>query len=191
MHDDEPVSEVQPTGRTNSRMRQTVWDMVRSMGVVLAVVFLIVLLAWRPEPDAVKLVDPAPILGVASAQAEFDVLAASGLTEGWRPTSARWEPTEKSESAPVMHVGYVTPTDAYAQVVQSTARSAVFLDEQTDSGRQVGQQDVKGQMWERWERGDRRSLVLGTGAAITIVSGTASWEELGALAASLAPVATP
>lgn len=191
MHDDVRVSEVQPTGRRNPRMRQTVWDMVRSMAVVLAAVFLIVLLAWRPQPEAVKVVDPNPVLALAAAQAQFPVLAPTGLPEGWRPTSARWQPTEDSESAPVMHVGYVTPDDAYAQVSQSTARSAKFLDEQTAGGRAVGEQDVAGTSWERWETADRRSLVLGTGPSVTIVSGTGTWEELAGLAASLQPVATP
>lgn len=191
MHDDVGVSEVQPTGRSSPRMRQTVWDMVRSMAVVLVVVFLIVLLAWRPQPEAVTVVDPAPVVAMAAAQAGFPVLAATGLAEGWRPTSVRWEPTEDSESEPVLHVGYVTPTDAYAQVSQSTARSARYLDEQTAGGRPTGQQDVAGTSWERWETADRRSLVLGTGPSLTIVSGTGSWEELATLAASLRPATTP
>lgn len=191
MHDDVRVSEVQPTGRSSPRLRQTVWDMVRSMGVVLAVVFLIVLLAWRPQPDAVKVIDPVPVLTGAAAQADFPVLAPTGLPDGWRPTSARWQPTEDSESAPVMHVGYVTPTDSYAQVSQSTARSAKYLDEQTAGGQPIGQLDVNGTTWEKWETAHRKSLILGSGPAMVIVSGTGSWEELSALAASLAPVATP
>ena len=191
MDDDVRMSEVQPTGRKSPRLRQTVWDMVRSMAVVLAVVFLIVLLAWRPQPDAVKVIDPVPVLTGAAAQADFPVLAPTGLAEGWRPTSARWQPTEDSESAPVMHVGYVTPTDAYAQVSQSTARSAAYLDEQTAGGQAVGQRDIDGTTWEQWETADRKSLVLGSGPAMVIVSGTGSWEELASLAASLAPVTAP
>ena len=172
-------------------MRQTVWDMVRSMAVVLGVVFLIVLLAWRPSPDPVKVVDPNPVIAQAAAQADFPVQAPTGLPDGWRATSARWEPTEDSESSPVLYLGYVTPSDDFAQISQSTTRSAKFLDEQTAGGQAVGTQDVAGTTWEQWETAERRSLVLGTGPSVTIVSGTGSWDDLAALAATLQPAATP
>ena len=66
VHDD---GDVRPTGRSTGRMRQTVGDMIRSMAVVLAVVFVIVLLAWRPLPEAVKVVDTAPAIAEATAAA--------------------------------------------------------------------------------------------------------------------------
>jgi hypothetical protein len=180
---------VQPTGRPNARMRQTVGDMVRSMAVVLGVVLVIVVLAWRPDPEAVKVVDPAPFVTVAARTAEFPVREPTGLPEGWRPTSARWEPTEKSESAPVLHIGYVTPADAYAQLSQSTAQGDAYLGEQADNGQPAGTQDVAGVEWRRLESADRRSLVRADGAALIVVSGTAEWDELAQLAASLETVA--
>ena len=184
----EDAPDVQPTGRPNARLRQTVGDMIRSLAVVLAVVFVIVLLAWRPEPEAVKVVDVAPVVALAAAGAEFPVAAPTGLGDGWRPTSARWEPTERSEGEPVLHVGYVTPGDEYAQVTQSTARSEPYFAEQADSGSPTGTQDIGGTVWQRWEGPDRNSLVLVEDPAVTIVSGTASWDELTELAASLEPV---
>ena len=175
------------SGRAHSRMRQTVWDMVRSMAVVLAVVAVIFILAWRPTPDPIRVVDPAPVIAQAVAQAEFEVLAPAGLDEGWRPTSARWEPTAESGDDLVLHVGYVTPTEEYAQVVQSTDTSAPFLAEQTTDGVATGSQDIAGTAWERWESEKRRSLVRTDAGSAVVVSGTASWEDLVALAASLAP----
>lgn len=177
---------VRPTGRSTGRMRQTAGDMIRSMAVVLAVVFVIVLLAWRPSPEAVKVVDTAPVVAQAVAEAQFPVLAPTGLTSGWRPTSARWEPTVESGSVPVLHIGYVTPQDQYAQVVQSTERSAAFLAEQTDDGRVVGSVDVDGEPWEQWTGDVRTSLVRADGASVVIVSGSASLAELTSLAGSLA-----
>lgn len=181
-------SDVQPTGRPNARMRQTVGDMIRSMAVVMAVVFVIVLLAWRPEPEAVKVVDPSSAVMLASVEAEFPVVAPTGLADGWRPTSARWEPTAESDGEPVLHIGYVTPADQYAQVSQSQARSAGYLAEQTARGEPVGAEQVGGAAWERLESRDRRSLVRADGEVLTIVSGTAEWAELASLAAALRPV---
>jgi hypothetical protein len=183
--------EIQPTGRPNARMRQTVGDMVRSMAVVLAVVAVIVLLAWRPDPDPITVVDPAPVVARAAALADFPVSAATGLPSDWRATSARWEETTESDGHPVLHVGYVTPSDAYAQVTQSTARSAAYLQEQTKKGRPAGTQEVAGVTWERFDADDRRSLVLAEGAVLTVVSGSADWTELGLLAAALDPVPAP
>lgn len=196
MDHDWPVTEpadstdVRPTGRPNARMRQTLGDMIRSMALVLAVVFVIVLLAWRPAPEAVKTVETAPTIALAAREAAFPLQQPIGLTEQWRATSVRWEPTEESASEPVLHIGYVTPADAYAQVSQSTARSDQYLDEQTATGEPAGIVDIAGVAWERLESSDRRSLVRADGAVLTVVSGGAGWDELAVLAGSLGDVPT-
>ena len=192
MDHDWPVTahDVEPTGRRNAHLRKTVGDMVRSMAVVLAIVFLMVLLAWRPEPDPITVVDIAPAVSLAGSQAAFPVSAPTGLPPGWRPTSARWEPTAESTSLPVLHLGYVTPAEAYAQVSQSTAATTAYVVEQTSAGVPSGTQEVAGTVWERFDGDPRRSLMRTDGGVVTIVSGTADWDELVALAASLRPVAT-
>jgi hypothetical protein len=177
--------DVQPTGRANRRMRQTVGDMVRSMAVVLAVVAAIWLLAWRPDPEPVKVVDTTQVVTLAAMQAEFPVQAPAGLPGTWQATSARWEPTAESDAAPVLHLGYVTPSDAYAQVSQSTADSRRYLAEQTAQGEPAGTRDVAGSTWAVYETDERRSLVRDDGVTVTVVSGSADWPELTALAASL------
>ena len=171
-------------------MRQTVGDMIRSMAVVLALVFVMVLLAWRPAPDAITVVDPGPAIARAVADGAFSVSAPTDLDEAWRATSARWERTAESGDAAVLHLGYVTPADAYAQVTQSTAGTQRYLDEQTDRGQPAGEQVVGGEPWQRYETADRRSLVSVDGASVTVVSGSADWDEIAALAGSLAPAAT-
>jgi hypothetical protein len=185
-----PSSDVQPTGRPNARMRQTIGDMVRSMAVVLGVVAVIVLFTLRPQPDPVKVVDAAPVVALAAAQASFPIGVPTSLPEGWRSTSARWEPTEASGEAPVLHVGYVTPSDQYAQVTQSTASSDRYVAEQTGDGIATGNKDIGGTVWQTRERKATRSLVRSTGGVETIVSGSAPWEELAILAASLQPAAS-
>jgi hypothetical protein len=184
---------VQPTGGSNKRLRQTLRDMALSMAVVLVVVFFIWLLAWRPNPDPIKVIDAAPVVALAAASADFPVQAPAGLALEWRATSARWEPTDASGAVPVLHVGYVTPTDKYAQVSESTVESAVYLKEQTSGGLPLGTVlAVSGQQWDQWEGDKRRSLVRVQNGIVTVVSGTAGWDELSALAASLVPaVAAP
>lgn len=191
MHDDGPVTdaEVRPTGRSTSRLRQTLWDMVRSMALVLVVVFFIWLLAWRPDPQAVTVVDPGPVVVAAARAGDFPISGPAGLPEGWRPTSARWEPTDASGEQKVLHIGFVTPADEYAQVSTSTLDGAAYLGEQTTNGRPLGTTlTVAGEAWDQWQGDKRRSLVRIRDGVTTIVSGTATWDELAILAGSLRPV---
>ncbi len=130
-------------------------------------------------------------MALAAREAQFPVVAPAGLGEEWRPTSVRWEPTEESRSERVLHIGYVTPADAYAQVSVGPVADEAYLDEQTADGAPTGTQAVGDVTWQRWETDDRRSLVLVDGSTATVVSGSADWDELIALAESLEPVAAP
>ena len=159
------------------------------MLLVLLVVGAIMLVSWRPQPEAVKVVDVTPAITVATMQAEFPVLVPSGLAAEWRPTSARWEPTEESDPDPVLHIGYVTPAGEYAQVSQSANVDEAYLQEQTDDGTPVDESQGTTAGWSRWDGKDRRSLVRESATGLTVVSGTAAWDELEQLATSLTPVA--
>lgn len=178
----------QPTGRSTGQLRKTVTDMVLSMAVVLALVFVIVLLAWRPTPQVINVIDPAPAIAQATAQADFPLVTPTGLAADWRPTSARWEPSPESGSDPVLHIGYVTPTDQYGQVSLSRSATERYLTEQTSGGSPIDTREVAGAVWQRWEADDRRSLVLIEDGVTTIVSGTGEWSEIEGLAATLQPL---
>lgn len=186
MPDDGVVSSTvpRPTGRPNARLRQTVIDMVISLGVVLALVAGIMLITWRPSPEPVKVVDVAQMLTAARAQADFAVVVPIGV-EGLQATSVRWQPTDASGGLPVWHVGYVLDGDAYLQVSQSRAADAQFVAEQTAGGQATGTADIAGVTWEQRETADRRSLVRVDGSVTTIVSGTTDWERLVAVASAL------
>lgn len=182
-----PDTAPQPTGRRNAHLRKSVGDMVRSMAVVLALVFVIVLLAWRPLPEEVKTIDPGPAIGMAVAQADFPIVAPASLADEWRPTSARWESTTESGDSLVLHIGYVSPSDEYAQMSVSRSSTERYLREQTSGGAPTGTRDIGGVVWQEWESDDRRSLVLTDGDVTTLVSGTGDWAEIETLAAALQP----
>lgn len=170
--------ELEPTGRATRSLRQTVGDMVRSLVVVFAVIGVLLLITWRPQPDPITVVDIEPLAGVAVQQAEFVPQRIMPALDGYRPTSVRWEPTATSDGEPVWFIGYVTPNDAYLQVTQSTVRSPQFLDEQTAGGTLRGEAVVDGVTWQEFETPDRRSLVHDADGSLLIVSGTESWDEL-------------
>jgi hypothetical protein len=182
-----PSTDPRPTGRPNARMRKTVTDMIRSLVVVLVVIGAILLVTWRPQPDPVRVIDPQPTLAIARAQADYPVLAPAGLSQEWRPTSARWQPTDGSLPDVAWHLGVVTPDDQYVQIAQSATTNAGFIPEQTQGGRPVDG-GVPG--WQRYESTSSsgiltRSMVTVVDGVTVIVSGTADWPELEVFAASL------
>lgn len=185
MAHDGTVTSPQPTGRPNARLRQSVGDMVRSLALVLLVVGVILFITWRPKPDAVKPVDPAVAVTLVTMQKVFPPLVPSGLPEGWVITSARFEPTAKSEGRPVFHLGYVTPTGSYAQVEESLSTSAGFLAESTDHGAVTTSRQVGAITWQEWAADQRRSLVFVDSTHSVVVSGTGAQDEIDALATAL------
>ena len=68
------------------------------------------------------------MLQAARAQAEYPVLAPTGLSEQWRPTSARFDATDGSST---WFLGYVTPEGQYVAVTQTDGDPADFISEQT------------------------------------------------------------
>lgn len=184
MPDDVRVSQPQPTGRRNARLAQTVRDMVWSLVVVLGAVAVVLLITWRPQPEAIKVVDVAPFLSAARSEAGYPVLIPRGLA-GLQATSARWEPTNASQGVPVWHVGYVLNGADYVQVSQARLDDPAYIAEQTEGGRPAGRIDVMGASWEKRESSDQRSLVLQRDGVTTIVTGTAPWDVLPTVAASL------
>ena len=162
-------------------MRQTVADMVRSLAVVLGAVALVLLVTWRPQPDAVKVVDVAPFAALATEQAPFPILQIP--LDGYQPTSARWQPTLESDEAPVWFVGYVTPSGEYLQISQSTATATTFIEEQTAAGTPGEVVDIDGVPWQRYEQPERRSLVQFGEDGVTIISGTDGWDAIATAAA--------
>lgn len=156
--------------------------------MVLGVVAVVLLVTWRPQPDAVKVVDITAFVRLVSDEASFTPRQISPALNEYRPTSVRWEPTPESEGQPVWFLGYVTPDGEYLQISQSTTDDERFLDEQTAGGVAEGALDIDGQEWERFSTEDRRSLVQRGGDHVTIVSGTQSWDGLATSAAILMPV---
>jgi hypothetical protein len=182
--DNRHVSNPVPTGQPNRRLGQTVGDMARSLAVVLAVVGVVLLITWRPQPDAVKVVDVDPFFALASDQAAFEPLRVPPALDGYRPTSVRWQATAESSGESVWFVGYVTPSDGYLQISQSLASTEDFLLEQTANGLAAGELEIDGVIWDRYESDGRRSLVRQSDVT-TVVSGTESWDAIATAAGFL------
>ena len=146
------------------------------------------LVGWQrigqPDSSGVHVVDTAGPIAAARQQAGFPLLAPSGLSGRWRPTSTEFTPAAQY-SAASFRIGYVTPAGKYAEFLESdgpadavTAPYGVLTDR--------GPVRIAGSDWRNFRAGDDRTLLRRTVGKVTvIVTGNAAMPELTELAQSL------
>ncbi|MEU3554193.1 DUF4245 domain-containing protein [Streptomyces fragilis] len=161
--------------------KQSVRDMVLSLGLILLAAFVIYLFVphddTAPEP---KRVDYRVELLTARRAAPYPVAAPEGLPGGWTATSVRY----KAEHAR-WHLGFADPDGGYAALEQSTQKPSEFVESATQGASKAGTARVAGRDWDRYE-GDRYdALVLREQGVTTVVTGSADLEELTVLAGAL------
>jgi hypothetical protein len=184
----EPAAEPEPAASApapRGRGRQTVGDMVRSLLIVLVLVFVVVALnAQRNTGEELRPLDYSGTLAQARDTAPYDVLAPIGLPDAWVPTSAR---TGRDGDAVTWHLGLVTPAGDYAGVEQSDGDPESLVADIADGGDGAGTVTISGLRWRKVEGGrpEKHALVLDGEAVTTVVAGGASWTELETLARSL------
>jgi hypothetical protein len=152
---------------------------------VLAAVAVVVLLTLRDDPEQpVQRVGFAQQLEAIRRVAAYDVVAPVGLSDRWKATSVRGD---NDEGAVTWHIGFVTPKEHYAAVEQSDGAVRSFLDDHVQGAASAGIVTVSGARWQRLEGGqpEERALVLRGGGVTTMVTGSATFAELGQLAAAL------
>lgn len=169
------------------RPNLTALDLVRALIPLVVLILVVVWLSTPSDVTPVPTVDPAPDIAYAASLADFDVLAPGDLPAGWRTTSARVDPAVP-EGPVGLSIGYLTPDDRFAQVVQSSDPSAAteVLGDGYVGGAEV---DVAGRPWRRGETEDgETALVLELPDAVVVVTGSAAVDELLVLAGSLRPL---
>jgi len=164
-----------------------------AMLVCLSVVGVVMLLTPRRNPNAMPQVDYSGDLSGLKAVAPYTVRAPVGLAAQWYPTSSRL--TGKPNGPVAWHLGFYTPQKQYAALEESNERpdgAAGFVDRMTSQGHPEGSVQVAGATWGKLFRKDKkqRSLVRRLPGLTLVVTGTASYDELSVLAASLKPAAS-
>ena len=160
------------------RGRETVLDMVRSLGVV----FLLVIPLWffgqasPQDSKRIRPVDPADALHAFAQDTHGPVPHTPG---GWVVNVARYEGS-------TVRIGYVVG-DHYAEF--AGANGTAFLAEESGKATPIGVVDVKGVSWQDLRSADgHESLVRTVGGVTVLVGGVrenASSTELRTLAATV------
>jgi hypothetical protein len=183
----DPTRPAPQHGRGRRRGRENVMDMVRSLGIVLAIASALLYL-HRPPPGTgqrIRVVNPAEDIRGLSLAVPTAFVPAS-LPAGWRATS-----THVGGTPVRLRIGYVTPRNEYAEYDAQGGPAGSFVDEITGHAVMVGTVQAGGRDWQEL-RGPRGALSLvGETPEVTVVLGglrdSASLEELRALAEGLTP----
>jgi hypothetical protein len=160
------------------------------MVLSMLAVFGVVLVIWLPSrlhstPD-VATVDPSPVISGARQAESWPVLAPVALPGDWRATSARIETA--ADGADIVHLGYLTPTRAYAGIEQSATKAISFVRDATLRGRESGTSRIGDATWTRYESADgHRSLVRTADGATYVVVGTGDWSQVEYVTSTLRP----
>jgi hypothetical protein len=172
--------------------RLSAGNMIRSL--VPLVVLCLLLVAWQAfrasEEETVREVDPASTVRLAAQRADYPLVAPTGLPEDYRPTSARTDAGLAAEGDPVtLEIGYLTPSEEYAGFVVSDDLRAEPVSDVLDGSTGEEPVDVHGEPWTRvtTERGET-ALTREDGGVVVVVTGSASDDELRAVAAAVSPV---
>ncbi|WP_234322694.1 DUF4245 domain-containing protein [Streptomyces sp. NRRL S-350] len=169
------------------RGRQTVRDMVLSMLAVGFVVWIgYLFLPHDADSDPVHVVEYKVAAASAKRAAPYPLLSPDGLSDKWRATSVSYRPADQSNGkGNVWHLGFVTPSGQYAAVEQSDAPRDSLLADKVAGGEPDGTSEVAGHAWDRVRGEKARALATQTGSGTTLLTGTASYEELAELAQAL------
>jgi hypothetical protein len=181
------LARAQSRQRAAERRHATWMHMVGSLLVVLAIVAALMLLVPRTNSITQPPVDVSAGARAAAGKIEFTPSVPSGLPAGWRATSVRT--TRSTANVMTWHAGYMTSDDQYAAVEQGRDVPAEWIRSQTNRGREDGTVTVDGDPWRKFVRLDKvqHSLVHERGGVTTVVTGTAGFDDLVVLAASLQP----
>ncbi|MFC8451749.1 DUF4245 domain-containing protein [Kitasatospora sp. NPDC057223] len=174
-------------GKSSNRSRQSVRDMVLSMLAVGGVVAVAYVFVPHSEGDGVHAVPYSVEAASARRAAPYPLLSPEGLPAKWRATSVQYtdERQTGSDGHNIWHLGFVTPSGQYAAVEQSDAPRDELLGRMVAGGAADGSAAVAGRTWDRVQGGKARALAVQSGTATTLVTGTASYEELVELAQAL------
>ncbi|OAH16147.1 hypothetical protein STSP_04660 [Streptomyces jeddahensis] len=163
--------------------KQTVRDMVLSLGVIVLVAFFIYL--FIPHDDSqtpLKRVDYRVELLTARRAAPYPVAAPQGLPKEWKPTSVRYQGAEHN----AWHLGFHTADGQYVAIEQSTDKPSDFIEQKSQGAEKTKvTQQIGDQTWQRYEGPKYDALVFEGDGYTTVVTGTGSFGQLTKMASAL------
>ena len=187
-----PPEQPSASNRVSAYASGSVANMLRSLLVIGAIMAVVALMFPQVQPQ------PPDVDAVATAQqiegsTGWTLVVPRDLPEGWVATRAQYR--RSTDGLMTWHAGFQTPSGDYAALQQTLDATDDWVTTQVNRSPQVGELEVAGRVWTQYDRTGKvqRSLVDrgGPGEMTTVVTGTASWDEMEQFAASLGEVPAP
>lgn len=183
-----PAGQQPPARRGLGSLR----NMLISMLVVMSAVLVWVAMVPRVQEVSQPAVDVTSVALQVRRETGW-AISQPRLPAGWKATNVRFDSTP--DGVRTWHAGYLSPRGDYLAVDQTLVAGATgsWLKARTAGGQADGTMFAAGQRWQKQSSTDivQRSLVSkGSGARdlTTVLSGTASYVQLGQFAETLVPV---
>ncbi|MER5424507.1 DUF4245 domain-containing protein [Streptosporangium roseum] len=173
------------------RFTQGFYGYAVAMLVCLAGVGVFLLVTPQSRTEHLPKVDFSIDVANMRRDAPYQVWTPEPVPADWIPTSSRMS---KEKGAVTWKLGFATAkrpeaaTRSHAMLAQSDEKPAAeFANRMANTSEVTGSIQINGVTWEQRLRKDKdqRSLVRLLPDATVVVTGTAQWEELSALAGSL------
>ncbi len=174
----------------SSRGNPDIGDILRSMfviGLIILGLFAFGKLFTTTPEETVSTVDYEQVLVQAQAGTSLPLLAPTTLPDGWRATSARFDPGVDG-SGGTWHLGVLTDDEEYVGIEQTPLSIERALDRWAEGSEEAGSAQVAGEVWSVWAGpGDEIAYVMREGERTTLVNGTVTQDVLEDYIASLSP----
>ncbi|GHE29611.1 hypothetical protein GCM10017673_35360 [Streptosporangium violaceochromogenes] len=172
------------------RFTEGFYGYVVAMLVCLAGVGLFLLVTPQSRTEHIPRIDFSIDAANTRRAAPYQVWVPEAVPAGWIPTSSRTtdESGAGGTAAVTWRLGFATARRSHAMLGQSDEKPAAeFANRMANSSQVTGKVQIDGATWEQRVREDKnqRSLVRFLPDVTVVVTGTAQWDELSALAASL------
>lgn len=166
-------------------------NMVRSLLVVGGLVAVLFFMVPRVNSVSGPPVDIHSTALTVVQDTGLPIVEAVGLPKGWSATSARY--VRGTDGLMTWHAGYQAPSGAYVAVEQTKDATNAWVQAQTNRAARTGTRDAGGRTWTTFVRDTKvQNSMLDRpsepGSLATLLTGTASFEEMDLVAAHLKPV---
>lgn len=169
-----------------SRRGRTFGGLLRSL---VPIVVIVVAIVWwqRGSETPVQQVDPSADIAYAQRVSPVPLPVPRTVPADWRPTSSHVDAPAGEKRSPVtLTVGYLTPSDKYAEVVVGDRTATALLEETASTARADGDVRIGATSWQRYRSDrDEQLLVSTVGGAAVLVTGDAPEADLRTLAAAV------
>jgi hypothetical protein len=167
------------------RFTQGFYGYVFAMLVCLAGVGVFMLATPQSRTEHIPKIDFSIDVANMRHMAPYQVWSPEPVAAGWIPTSSG---ATNEKGVVTWRLGFATAKRSHAMLAQSDEKPAAeFANRMASTNEVTGNVQINGVTWEQRVRKDKdqRSLVRFLPDVTIVVTGTAQWDELSALAGSL------